>query len=178
MIKTDWVINCLRGGREFPVKIGQDYLDSTMTMYKDGYEFHKSEYVNTDPTANYRGGILAEGEYYFICDRRQDNGKKVLFLFQTSIKRFNNIVVAQDLKTEERTFDSIVPNPNHHWKKIITNVLAHGTGKNYDGSRGCITDRYFNELAIKLLLGDKGRFILERDPKWTVPDMYKITHYD
>ena len=175
-MKIDRII-CLRGGQPFPVKLPNgDCLDSTMELYSGPQLIETYDYVNTDPSLNWkgRGGIIAECECRWICDRRMDNGKKVLFLYAGDSNRDGQIVKAQDLTLEDRTFASLIPNPTQGNRYVITNILVHSIGTYTDGSQGCISLRKFRDFINCFELGDKGMFVLTRAPAWVQPDTYRI----
>lgn len=170
-------IECLRGGQMFPVKLGNgDMLDSVIRIYNGSTLVYQADYANTDPSLAWagKGGIMAECECRWICDRRRDNGKKVLFLYTAGADRDRQIVKAADLSQEERTFASLIPNPAHGGLWIMTNLLVHGIGVNTDGSQGCITMKDFGKFIDYFELGDKGAFSLVRSSTWQPPNNYRI----
>lgn len=169
-------IECLRGGQMFPVKLGNsDMLDSVIRCYSGFALAYQADYVNTDPSVSWagKGGIMAECECRWICDRRQDNGKKVLFLYTAGADRDRQIVKAADLTPEERTFASLIPNPAHGGQYIMTDLLVHGIGSNSDGSQGCITMKDFQKFIDHFELGQKGLFSLIRAMAWELPKSYR-----
>jgi len=170
------LIECVIGSQPFPLKLKSgDVLDSQMQLFSGPRRLYTAEYCNTDPTVSWhdKGGRLAEGEYRFICDRRKDNGKKVLYLYRATPDEDRGIVLAQDLTDIMRTLPSLIPNPAHKGKNIMTNILVHSVGVYTDGSQGCISASEFNRFISYFYIGDKGRFILRRDPAWQEPDYYK-----
>lgn len=161
----------------FPVKLGNgDMLDSVIRCYFGSNLAYQADYVNTDPSVSWQGksGIMAECECRWICDRRQDNGKKVLFLYTAGADRDRQIVKAADLTQEERTFASLIPNPAHGGQYIMTDLLAHGIGASSDGSRGCISMKDFQKFIENFELGQKGLFSLVRVMGWEPPKTYRL----
>jgi hypothetical protein len=131
--------------------------------------------VNTDPSYKYKYfGILAEGNYKWICGRREDKASrpKVLYIYQADFIRDKKIIFSTDLTPTDRTLPSIVPNPNHGMKNIITNVLIHNRAITNDGSMGCITIDGFEAFISYFGVGDKGEFVLTRAQGWQPDDRY------
>lgn len=159
-----------------------DRLDSIAECWCGDHVMAKNERVNTDPTRSWqeKGGIVAESAFQknpmrFICDKRADNDKKVLFIYQATNSRNNCIVTAKDLTKEDRTLVSLIPNPAHPGKEwLITDILFHSIGQTWDGSHGCFSADYFRAFIANFELGDKGLFILNREPTWTAPDGYLV----
>ena len=129
-------LECNRVGQPFGYSLGNgDQFDSIITIYISGRKLFTAEYVNTDPSYNFKYfGILAEGNYRWICGRREDRASrpKVLYIYQADFMRDKNIIYNTDLTPADRTLPSIVPNPNHAMKNIITNVLVHNRAITYD----------------------------------------------
>ena len=135
----------IRGDIEKPFILPNgDKYDSTLILQEETenlFEGKKEKtlfytgYVNTDHTVNYQGGILAEGEYLGICGTRND-GTKAIWLYN---KKFGYVKRKEELPEEAFILPSLVPNPNHNQKKIISYVLIHKGGQNWDWSHGCIT---------------------------------------
>ena len=143
---------------------------------------YTADFVNTDPSVNWagKGGVVAESvdqdkPLYFICGRRPDNGKNVLYIFKADESRYKSIVTIDDLTDEDRTLKSLIPNPGHGGQYIITQVLFHsimsdGSG---DASQGCFTADNFTNFINLFELGDKGKFEIIRAGAWNVPDEYR-----
>lgn len=119
-----------------------DTYDSTGELFNEqGHSLWKSDVVNTDSTAGYKGGKLAEGVYFGIVGYRapkpgQDRGKRVIKLFRqidTLPKDYGDLTIAM------MTLPSLVPNPNHDNQHIIKYVQVHDGGLTNDWSHGCLT---------------------------------------
>lgn len=161
-------IEVIRGGQKFPMKTQSgDYYDSILTIYDNNFPVDKFEWVNTDPSENATGqtGILAEGIYNFVVT---DFKKKYI----------TPLIVNKVPVTNPDTdyiLPSLIPNPNHGGKKIITAVFIHCGGNITDGSLGCITIYPFDWPRFKSHWGRKyetGEFILKRADDWTPPAKY------
>ena len=175
-------IEVIRGAVLFPkVLKNGDRLDSIAEFYSGPTKVLTVDSVNTDPTTGWamnKGGILAESDLQtlplrFLCDYRADNGKKVLFIYKATNERNNCIVTARDLTEDDRTLVSLIPNPAHGWKSIITSVLFHSIGTDGDGSHGCLTADGWRAIMTFFEIGEKGLFILKRSPNWAAPDEYR-----
>jgi len=118
-----------------------------------------TDYCNSDATAGYNGGKLADGIYYGIVGKHKGRYKAFKLFAPVPDDRLAAIKNESDLSEADRTLPSSIPNPNHGGKMIIQYVNIHKGGENWDWSHGCITilgenfDRlmtYFgmNEIAI------------------------------
>lgn len=167
-------IICNRGGNYFPFVRRNDTFDSMITVKdKDGNNLRDILCVNTDFCNGYKGGILAEGDYWFVCGLRT-SGAKVLYL--ADLKYKDEINKKDDLQESMRVLPSLIPNPNHDGKKIISQVLIHSDG--YDGgwSHGCITiypDSWSDFIKL-FAIDETGLFTLDRDILWRPSDIYPI----
>lgn len=171
-------IYCKRGGQPFPeILPNGDKFDSVMEIFDTGRHVYTANYVNTDPSLNDKYfGILAEGTYNYICDRRMNRpgNPKVLFLYNTDRAGDDKVHAAADLSEADRVLPSLVLNPNHENKPIISQVLVHNRANASDGSAGCITVDGFDQFISYFSIGDVGQFILTRCPTWTPDDRYRI----
>ncbi len=125
-------------------------------------------YVNTDRTVGYKGGILAEGEYYGICGIREKNKTKAIFLYD---KKFGIVKRKEELPDQAFTLPSLVPNKNHGGQKIIKYVLIHKGGTTWDWSHGCITilGQHFDRFISFFKIGETSLIILKRGHFYKFP---------
>lgn len=179
MPNEDLSISCMRGGNYcFPYRCdNNDLLDSTLYIYRGIIIQEKFPFCNTDFSNGYKGGILAEGDYDFIIGLHK--GKRKAAFLCKDLKKTDKW---DSLTLKQRTLPSLIPNPNHGGKRIITGVNTHPTMGDWDGngiadgdgSQGCITilgkEYYKFENIFKL--NDRGRFKLERMIGWTPPAIY------
>lgn len=169
-------IICNRGGNYFPIVKKYDTFDSTI-MVKDqfGNVLRDILCVNTDFCNGYKGGILAEGDYWFVCGIRKDTNSKVLFL--ADLKYKDRISKLSDLQEYMRVLPSLISNPNQNGKKLISQVLVHSDG--YDGgwSHGCITiyPDSWNDFIKLFDLDETGLFTMTRDILWKPSEIYPKT---
>lgn len=174
-------IRCIRGGQPFPFILSNgDKYDSIMSVYQGlgNDRIFTAYHVNTDPSFNDKHfGILAEGNYRYICGRRDKPGNpKVLYLYQTSKERDALILKSTDLLEEDRVLPSLIPNPHHDNEYIISQILVHCGGHHSDLSEGCITidpslcDAFNSYFAID----EKGDFILSRSPTFVPDERYRV----
>lgn len=170
-----YIIDCIRGAATQPIKALYDTFDSRIFIKEPKTEklLTTIKAVNTDFCNGYAGGILAEGSYGFLCANRRDTGRKVLFLFQAEY--LNEVNSLDDLTDEMRVLPSLIPNPNHDGKHIITNVLVHCDSISGGWSHGCITvyPDWWTTFILRFDIGDKGILRLSRAPEWIPPDYYK-----
>lgn len=119
-----------------------DIYDSSATLRATGgagpWAVWHSELVNTDHTIGYKGGILAEGEYYGIVGY-SSKGKRVIKLFLATDEQLAKIKTHEDLTAEMMTLPSNVPNPNHGGERWLRYVYIHEGYRTEDGSHGCLT---------------------------------------
>lgn len=155
-------IAIIRGDRETPLVLPNgDAYDSTLILSdENGKTLFWTGNVNTDHTVNYRGGILAEGEYYAICGKRT-NGTFALWLYD---KRYGVVKRREELPEKAYYLPSLVPNPNHNGQKIIAYVLIHQGGLTWDWSHGCITilGEHFDRFISFFEIGEVAEVILKR----------------
>ncbi|NPV38305.1 MAG: hypothetical protein HPY78_03405 [Brevinematales bacterium] len=130
-------ISIIRGDREKPLVLPNgDMYDSTLILSDENEKtLFWTGNVNTDHTVGYKGGILAEGEYYAICGKRQ-NGTLALYLYD---KRYGIVRRKEDLPDKAYYLPSLIPNPNHNGQKIMAYILIHQGGTTWDWSHGCLT---------------------------------------
>jgi hypothetical protein len=139
-----------------------DKYDSVLKLIEDNESvlFH-SDFVNTDHTNGYKGGILKEGSYYGILGTRS-TGMKVVKLFSRNAD-INHIKTANDIAVADYVLPSKVSNPNHNGKKIMSYIQIHGGGLSWDYSHGCITlPNYsgYNEFDKLIKLLDMNEIVL------------------
>jgi hypothetical protein len=164
------IIECVRGGQRKPLILNNDTFDSVINLYdKYGTIIDTIYNVNTDFHNGYKGGILKEGTYFFICGLRKDTGKKVFYLTNRLIEDISK------MREKDRIFPSLIANPNHNMKYIITQLLIHGDGWQGGWSHGCITvyPAQWDKLIDKCNIGEFGVFKLIRDPNWAAPKIYQ-----
>lgn len=170
-------IVCTRGGAPFPMVKKFDTFDSTIEIMQNELSMQSKfyvPYVNTDFFNGYKGGILDEGDYWYVCGIRSDTKSKVLFL--ADIKYRDNIKVYSDLKEVHRILPSLIPNPNHNGQMIITQVLVHSDGLDGGWSHGCQTvyPLYWKSFIDQFEINETGVYTLVRSPYWRPTDIYKI----
>ena len=144
-----------------------DVLDYTNSTFDNmGRRIYRCGFINSDHTVNYSGGMLEEGNYYFIIGKHRDKYKAPL-LFNSSAEFFEKIKNYSELNSKVRTMPSLSPNPNHGGKKIITYVNFHRGGLNWDWSHGCMTmvyakglEHYWNDFMKLFRMSEKGIFRL------------------
>ena len=141
-----------------------DVLDSDINV-RDANEvlLYECENVNTDPTTGYKGGILAEGEYFAIYHWHKGKYPALKIFNQVDVERLERIKRSSNLTRAERTLPSNVGNPNHKGEFIIQDVNIHKCGDNSDWSHGCITIYYRNwdEFMKCFEVGEIVRVILK-----------------
>lgn len=177
---NDWYIDCIRGGNSnFARRCDNgDKLDSNLYVYKDLELKETFNFVNTDHTNGYNGGILKEGLYDFII-----GDWKGKYLAAIICQNLLSTDTWDKLTADKLTLPSIVSNPNHGGRKVMDYVWMHKTMGDFDGdgmpdadgSRGCITIYApdFIKFSSLFKLNDRGKFKLERNPVWTPPAFYE-----
>ena len=163
----------VRGDVEKPLTLPNgDQYDSTLILSYDRTLFVTGK-VNTDHTSGYMGGILSEGEYFAICGIREKNKQKALWLYN---KEFGIVKRKEDLPESAFVFKSLVPNPNHGGKNIITYVLIHKGGYTWDWSHGCITilDKDFDKFIGFFDVGEVAEVTLKRGAFWELGRLYGV----
>lgn len=163
----------VRGGQSNPLRMAKDTFDSVIEVYAD--EDDKTPIkiirdVNTDFANGYQGGIIAEGNYDGVVIDRADTKRRCVKLFFS-----HNKISSSDSITEEmRVFPSLIPNPNHNNKKIITQVLIHSDGFEGGYSQGCITiyPQEWNKFISIFLLNEFVKIEIVRNKNWTTPVFY------
>ncbi len=157
----------VRGDIENPIILQNgDKYDSTIILSDSNSKtLFVSGKVNTDHTSSYRGGIIAEGSYFAICGIREKNKEKALWLYN---KEFGIVKRKEDLPERAFILRSLVPNPNHGGKLIITYVLIHKGGLTWDWSHGCITilDKDFDKFISYFEVGEVTEVTLRRGAFW------------
>lgn len=163
-----------RGGQIEPLKRKFDTFDSIITIYDSAVkEIYSVPFANTDFCNGYNGGILAEGDYGFICGMRGDTNQKVIFLFD---KKYYLVVNTREQLTEPmRVLPSLIPNPNNGNTKTITQVLVHCDGPEGGWSHGCQTvfPDYWQDFIDCFSINEKGIYCLDRADDWKVPSFYQ-----
>lgn len=165
----------IRGGQREPLKKEKDSFDSVINVFLDDSltKYQTIQNVNTDFFNGYHGGILAEGKYSGIVYDRADTGRRAIKLFDR--KYLSAVIMDSNITEPMRIFPSLIPNPNHNGKAVITQVLIHSDGQQGGYSNGCITI-YPDQWAefIKLFqLGEIVDIELIRAPGWKAPDFYQ-----
>lgn len=165
----------IRGGQEKPLIKEKDTFDSVVMLYNDTHDLRCSNVFfnfNSDFYNGYAGGIIAEGRYGGIVFDRP-NGKRAVKLFQ---EFYLDVVTDEKEITENmRSFNSLIPNPNHANRKIITQVLIHEDGLNGGYSQGCITGYRPDFLQFISYFQLKEKMLIEiiRQPGWKAPAFYQ-----
>jgi len=170
----------VRGGNSlFAMKADNgDLFDSKLYMYNGLSCQEELSFVNTDFTAGYKGGILAEGTYDYIIGMHKGKYKSAFFC--KDLKFWQNW---DQLTLEQITLPSLISNPNHNGKKIIIAVRLHRSAGDWDnsgkpdndGSHGCFTvwHKDYWKFEDCYELNDRGRIRVERSTSWIVPEFYK-----
>lgn len=125
-----------------------DKYDGLFEIFDEDKKIFECQ-CNTDPTVNYNGGEIAEGEYIYKKHFRKDG--KIVF----------------NVLTKDGSFivPSIKSNKNHGGKKILTGVQIHSGGISWDGSYGCITIPPTAWQMVKSLLGENGVVVIKKNEK-------------
>lgn len=180
---TDKEILVIRGGNwRFPAACDNgDILDSSLYIYKKLEIKEAFNFVNTDFTKGYKGGILREGVYDYIIGMHRGKYPAAFICKKDSLTEKSRW---DKLTLDQITVDSLIPNPNHNGKKIITACRVHATagdwdnnGKpDWDGSHACITilHKDYDRFEKWFELNDIGRFKIEREPTWNSPEIYRV----
>jgi hypothetical protein len=164
------IVEFIRGGSPFPYTGKRDTFDSLCIVIDNSTntEVFNSTLANTTFANGYKGGILKNGVYGYICDYRQDNGKKVLHICNKDC--LPNITHSTDLTNGNRTLPSLIPNPNHDNQCIISATLVHGDGLEGGYSQGCLTihPNNWQKFIDKFEIGEKGLLFLQTAEVWRV----------
>jgi hypothetical protein len=163
----------IRGGQIHPMIKKNDSFDSKLSVWEFNQMIYDIPYFNTDFFNGYKGGILSEGDYAFICGNRSNSGQKVLFLFDQSY--FDKVNVREDVTEQMRILPSLIQNPNHNGEKIISQVLIHCDGSEGGWSNGCQTiyPDYWNNFIDLFHINEKGIYSLRRQSGWIAPDYFQ-----
>jgi hypothetical protein len=166
-------ICCIRGGQVHPLVKAKDSFDSKINVFDGDNQLLSVPFVNTDFFNGYKGGILFEDNYAFICGTRSDTDQKVLFLFDQ--KYYDEVEKRSDLTEVMRVLPSIIPNPNHNGIRIITQVLIHCDGPEGGWSNGCQTiyPPYWKDFIDQFKTDEKGIYSLRRMDGWKAPEFYQ-----
>jgi hypothetical protein len=171
------IIEIIRGGQKNPIQLKSgDVYDSKINVYSDNGELlHTQIHVNTDFTAGYKGGILAEGAYYAIIGMHKGQYKAPMML-DCNPSEIDLVKDWQKIPDKYRIMPSLIGNPNQNNKKIITAVNSHkgGTGE-WDWSHGCITiySDYWHDFIKLFEFNEICVVNLIRSTDWIVPEFYK-----
>ncbi len=140
------IISIERGGSTDPVKTADGMFDSSLIVTEPftdatGKIINKtlftSHKINTLPSPSHPGGFLklplsCYGIWFEMF------GYPAAALFQSDIG-YKNIRTWQDLTEKDRTFESMIPNPNHNGEKIMTLINLHIAQQRSTASDGCST---------------------------------------
>jgi hypothetical protein len=179
---NDKKIIAIRGGKATPMILNSgDQYDSRFLLYKS--EAGKAPYFfidgfencNTDPSERFVGksGILSEGLYGFICTKTKKLDK-CLLLFDT--KFFDLVKTYDDITEQMIELPSLIPNPNHGGRKVITSDFIHKGGQSeWDWSMGCQTiyGPDYQRFIDNFEMGEKGYYELIRAEFWKAPKWYQ-----
>ncbi len=135
------IIKVFRNGSRKPLTLAnRDKYDSAVEVFDSGGTVvFRSEYVNTDPTSGHQGGLLAPGVYFFFIGMHKGKYRAPMLFTVCDTDRLARIKTPNDITYSERTLPSIVPNPAHGGRMIMTCINIHKGGKYGDLSEGCIT---------------------------------------
>lgn len=165
-----------RGAMSRPLVKNFDVFDSVALIYNhqdDKTLSYRIENFNTDFCNGYAGGILSEGNYGGVVYDRKDTGKRAIKLFGWGY--IGMVQKEADITEPMRVFRSLIPNPNHANRRIITQVLIHADGEQGGYSNGCITGHpsVWADFISKFQLGEIIKIELVRYPSWKAPDYYQ-----
>lgn len=140
------IISIQRGGSSNPIKTTDGIFDSILIITEpftdeSGKTINKtlftSNKINTLPSPSHLGGFL---KIPLICLGIwfEMFGYPAAALFQSDVG-YKNIRTWQDLTEKDRTFESMIPNPNHNGEKIMTLINFHIAQQRSTASTGCTT---------------------------------------
>jgi len=117
----------------------QDSYDSKVQIFSDDNRLmFESDKANVDSSNRLPYKVeLQTGEYMGICGIYHD--KKAIYLYE---KVFDDVMQKWYCIFDypaARIHKCIQENPNHSNLKVITDLLIHCGGFNWDGSHGCLT---------------------------------------
>jgi len=164
------IIKIIRGGKSAPMLLSNgDKYDSVLSVYDGvGKEICNCQYVNTDFTVEYKGGILPEGIWKGIVGKWKKT--KAIYLYNS---KFDYCIKSLDSLEDKKfvTLPSLISNPNHNKQKIITCVMIHCGGITWDGSHGCITILPVNYQSFLdcFVENEKVCVNIIRDKRWIQP---------
>jgi len=182
-------VETIRGGQEYPLVLDNgDRYDSVSLLHDEsGKVLYIDPLVNTDFTENYHGGILAEGEYYAICGHHKGKYKALKLFMPINGIGLTKIHSEGDFARypEVRVLPSLIPNPNHDGKSIISDINDHAGGTDsydlhgqlihgsWDYSHGCITRPawLYGKWMSFFEPNEIVRYVLKRGKYWTMPEV-------
>jgi hypothetical protein len=133
---------CGKSMINFVCKNGDIYDSMSILTNEQGKILNISQYVNTDHTEGYRGGILMPDLYYARSGLRKvdwtNQPLKVLRMFDHNVD-IAKIHSDADLTEKMKTLPSRIPNPNHDGKEEMSDVQCHPGNEIWDWSHGCLT---------------------------------------
>lgn len=167
-------IEIIRGGQSSPMVLQNgDRYDSQAKVYDDTGELvHTAQYVNTDFTIGYQGGIIAESrDLAGLVVSNEKRGKHIRIFKRKYIDK----VRTPDEWYDYNRLDSLIPNPNHNNEAWIELALYHRGGYRTDGSHACITQHpdHYPAVMDQFENGERVLIDLIRTPGWTAPAAYK-----
>lgn len=118
-----------------------DMYDSTLDVFDNKALIYHSDHVNTVVSKSKKGGMLAPVSCFGIVATQLigKSSEPAIFLFndKTDLRKIRS---AGDLTLENRTFPSLVPNPNQGGKLLMDLVNFHrGGATEWNWSEGCPT---------------------------------------
>ncbi len=181
-------VETIRGGQEYPLILDNgDRYDSVSILHNDADEIlYIDPLVNTDFTENYHGGILAEGSYYAIVGLHKGKYPTLKLFLPTAKVSLDKIKSESDFLRypEVRVLPSLIPNPNHDGKKLISDINDHAGGTDsydlhgriikgaWDYSHGCITRPawLYGKWMSFFKQNETVRYVLKRGPHYVMPE--------
>ena len=166
-------LEIIRGGQTSPkiLENGDQYDSISRVIRTDGTVWHTGQYVNTDHTRLYNGGIIAESENLagLVCESE----KRGVYIRIFDAK-YIDLINQPDDWYDYNTLKSLVPNSNHGGKMIVTNDLYHRGCIGFDGSKACITEHpsSYNTTMSEFKVGEKILISVGRRIGWIAPEFY------
>jgi hypothetical protein len=179
-------VRIIRGGQPYPLVMdnGDKYDSVAILTDEKGQILYIDPLVNTDFTVGYKGGIIAEGTYYAIAGTHKGKYRSLKLFTLLEGQKLSDIKSEDNLTLKNRTFPSLIPNPNHNNRKSITLVSDHGGGwdnydmngklinTSWDFSNGCMSrpSWTYGKWISHFQPGEIVRYIIERSPLWILPE--------